>query len=343
MTSDQNSKSAELIAFVEDVQKGASTDLTAKNHTKKTFKLQHNQVFSILPVAGPLSTDDSISGFDVCVVYINGALQCLSGDLAGKRWESTPAEIFKNDTIPGVVDYTTIITLEQARKTVLKSREDAVGAIAEASAGSGSDNQSLLVMTTSFVNTTGTRKLTFRVCALPQRTTDAIGTLQKGPQVILAERLARPTVGDSEARSHYWMHASSSKIFRMEAGYVSIYDLSDTLPKLVETIGSKDTRFETCLPLTQTTLLAANDVNCCVFDTTYASIRAELDLKEDNIAEGKKRKQADDSVSLKQSTFVSYWSEIGLAIAVRHGALIGMQVNFNTTGRKRVKDRKSVV
>jgi len=343
VTSDQNSKTAELIAFVEDVQKGSSADLTAKNHTKKTFKLQHNKVFSILPIAAPRSNDDSLSGFDVCVVYTSGALQCLSGDLAGKRWESTSAEVFKNDTVEGIVDYATIITLDQARKTILKSREDALGAITQASAGASSDNQPLLILATSFVNATGTRKLTFRVCALPQRTADAIGTLQRGPQVILAERLARSSLGESEARSRYWLHASSSKIFRMEAGYVSIYDLSDTLPKLVETIGTKDTRYETCLPLTQTSLLAANDANCCVFDTTYASIQAELGLKEDDLAESKKRKQADDSVSLKQSTFVSYWSEIGLAIAVRHGSLIGMQVNFNTTGRKRAKTSRSLL
>lgn len=343
MTSDQNSKTAELIAFVEDVQKGSSTDVTPKNHIKKTWKLQHNTVFSILPVAAPRNTDDSLSGFDICVVYTNGALECLSGDLVGKRWESTPAEIFKNDTVESVVDYATVIPLDQARKTILKNREDALGSVTEAFTGASPNNHPLLVLATSFANATGTRKLTFRVCALPQRTADAIDTLQRGPQVILAERLARSALGNSEARSRYWLHVSSGKIFRMCAGYVSIYDLSDTLPKLVETIGSEDTRFDTCLPLTQTSLLAANDTSCRVFDTTYTSIQAELGLKEDNLAESKKRKQTHDSVSLKQSSFVSYWSEIGLAIAMRHGALIGMQVNFSTTGRKRVKTSRSLL
>jgi len=332
-------KTAELVIFIEDVQKSSSIDLTAKNHTKRTFKLQEAKIFSILPLAAPSSTGNSTPGFDICVVYSSGALTCISGDLAEKRWESTAADVFKNDAIQGVVDYATIITLDQARKTILKSREDAIAAIVDASAGVNADNQPILVLATSVEK----RKLTLRMCALPQRTADAISMLQREPQEILAERLVRSPTGEADARSSYWLHTPSNRIFRMESGFVSIYDLSGTLPKLVETIGARDTRYETCMPLTQTAMLAANHTHCLVLDTTYASVQAELRLKEDEPTENKKRKQADDSVSLKQSAFVSYWSEIGLAIAVRHGSLIGIQLNFNTTGRKRVKASRSLL
>ena len=115
VTTSQSSKNAELVVFVEDVQKSSSTDLSAKNHTKRTFKLQQAQIFSILPLAAPQGNEDSLSGFDICVVYTSGALECISGDLAEKRWESTSSDVFKNDAAQGVVDLSLIHISEPTR------------------------------------------------------------------------------------------------------------------------------------------------------------------------------------------------------------------------------------
>lgn len=339
VTSEPSGRKAELICFVEEAQKSSALDTSGGIQDKRSFELDsRGSVASLLALTVDSESAETSSALDICVVYTSGETQCISGDLTSQRWQ-TAADNKAN------VEYAAVFDLDTARKGLLKSREDATAILESTNDTNASKSRTLLavidVSAQSGSNAQPLRRL--KVYALPPRSKDLISSIQRGPQEILSYFLpASSGVSSSTAKAEYMLQASSGRLQQLSSGVITSYDLSGTLPRIASVIPpQRESGYQSFTRLSPTTVLASEANLCGIYDIMYTSVQARLTLESEPGPSGKHGKGK--STIQDPLRFVSYFSEIGLAVAVRGSNLVGMQVNNASASRKRARTRAGLL
>lgn len=333
------------MSFVEEVS-ADSSDVSTESQVKTSYALEEKKtVFAMYALASHSDNQDLGSALDLCIIYQDGSVDLIDGDVATKRWTADAAEAIAlaqgaSTESLGRVEYATVTDVEKARKGLLKGREDALAVVV---ASSTTDDQSalnipLLVLTTA---TESSRHV--RIFALPSRSKDLVTSIHPGLRHLLSYELptshsAAATPSDAATFS---LHASSGKLQQLHQGAVTTYDLSGTTPVVLSTLTPRSQPYTSFVRVSPALLMASDTSLCAIYDTKYTSLQGQLPLISEPVESPGKRKRAEpESTALD---FVTFFADLSLAVAISKNTLIGIQVNPSAPSYKKSKSGTSLL
>lgn len=343
--SDKSGKNVDVVCFTEETLSETS-DLSADQQLKSTYSLQkpESAVFSIHALPSHSDNEELASALDLGIVYHDGSVECLAGDLSLRRWraDTSHALALGQGTVaetPIKVEHATVTDVSTARRGILKNREDALALIGDASTET---NTQLLVLVTS---PTSDYTKHFHVLALPSTSKDRLSSAHHGLRHLLTYYLpASGTGAVASARSDYLLQTSGGKLHQLSSGTVITYDLTGTVPRELSRLQPRNSAYSSFVRISPALLLAADSASCGLYDTKYSSVQALLPLGPDSVEmTGGKRKTVEAPSSVNSLDFISYFSDLGLAVALTGNAIVGLQVNIAAPASKKSKMNPSLL
>lgn len=296
-------------------------------------------MFAIYALASHSDNKDLASALDLCVVYTDGSVDSLSGDLGTKRWDADAAQAVAlaqgaSSQAFGQIEYATVTDVEKARKGLLKSREDALAVVlgSDVTANSAALNIPLLVLSTL---SEGARYL--RIFALPSRSKDLISSVHPALRHLLSHELPKSNSSATLSESAtFSLHASSGRLQQLLDGVLTTFDLSGTVPSVMSQLSNPTRPYNTFVRVSPALVMAADSTVCGVYDTKYSSLQGQLPLSGETVenSPGKRKRAEGESTVLD---FVAFFSDLGLAIAISKNNLVGLQVNVSAPVYKKSK------
>lgn len=345
--SNDSERKTEIVSFVEEAQSDSS-DLPTDSQQKATYSLSKKNVYAIYALASHSDNKDLASALDICVIYEDGLVDSLSGDLATKRWDADAVQAIALGqgaaaTPFGRVEYATVTDVEKARKGLLKSREDALAVIMGSSL-TAADDSAALNIPLLVLATTDEASHHIHIFALPSRSKDLIVSLHSGLRHLLTHRLPNTeAASDASPSDHakFSLHASTGKLQQLCNGSITTFDLSQTVPHVLSTLTPRNQPYTSFVRLSPALLLASDSTVCAMYDVKYTSLQGQLPLTTESVDSPGKRKRAE--VEPTTLDFVSFYSDLGLAVAISKNTLIGVQVNTSAPAYKKSKSGTSLL
>ncbi|KAI4722151.1 hypothetical protein E4T48_01457 [Aureobasidium sp. EXF-10727] len=337
-------KKTEVICFTEDTI-ADSTDLSADLQVKTSYQLptSTSTVFAINALASHSDNETLGLALDIAVTYSDGSVECIAGDLQQKRWDADAARAIvmaESDAEPSSVkvEYATVTDVTSARKGLLKSREDALALLGgTVSLDNSTDlNTPLLAMVT--VDDQNTRR--FNLFSLPSRSKDMITSAHQGLRYLFSYDL--PTIPSSD-KATFSLQSSAGKLHQLLSGIITTYDLSGTVPRLLSVLTPHTESHQSFVRISAALVLVAESTSCAIYDTKYNSLQAALSLESDPLeTAGDKRKRTEGATE-GSLDFVTFFSDLGMAVAISGNALVGLQINLSATAYKKSKANTSLL
>lgn len=302
---------ARLLSISENLGKPMEKEDSPRVPSKKEKKLANGRIAGLEIVASGNSTD--LGEQSVVVSYIDGRIECVSGDLSGSRWDYSSEG--------GVeVEYATIVDFEAARKGLLKGREDIL-AILEPVSGEGSGSAAPPMLFQVIRNNDSRR---IRLFALRNATGQLLQGVRNPLQELLIYELPSRHASASEA-SQYEMHAASGMLYQRLGTRLTVYDLSGTLPKTSFELGRKGPpRVTSFTRLSSATLLAVSQDKLAVYETRYGSQLSSLAYPQ-RTASQTAQSSSDGSVE-SSLAIITQFSDLGVVVAFSGRSLVAFQV-----------------
>ncbi|KAH0345163.1 hypothetical protein KCU81_g4478, partial [Aureobasidium melanogenum] len=338
-------KKTEVICFTEDTI-ADSTDLSADQQVKTSYQLPSSTstVFAINALASHSDNETLGLALDIAVTYADGSVECIAGDLQEKRWDADAARaiaLAESDAAPSSVkvEYATVTDVTSARKGLLKSREDALALVGGAvSLDSSTDiNMPLLAMVT--VDDQNTRR--FNLFSLPSRSKDMITSAHQGLRYLFSYELPAPS--SSSDKATFSLQSSAGKLHQLLSGIITTYDLSGTNPSVLSTLTPHTQAHQSFVRISAALVLAAESTSCAIYDTKYNSLQAALSLESDFLESAGDKRKRTDGASGASLNFVTFFSDLSMAVAISGNALVGVQINLSATAYKKSKANTSLL
>jgi hypothetical protein len=337
-------KKTEVICFTEDTI-ADSTDLSADQQVKTSYQLPTtaSTVFAINALASHSDNETLGLALDIAVTYVDGSVECIAGDLQQKRWDADAARAIamaESDATPSSVkvEYATITDVTSARKGLLKSREDALALVGGAVSLDNSSDLNVPLLALVTVDDQNTRR--FNLFSLPSRSKDMITSAHQGLRYLFNHEL--PAAPSSD-KATFSLQSSAGKLHQLLSGIITTYDLSGTVPHLLSVLTPHTHAHQSFVRISAALVLAAESASCAIYDTKYSSLQAALSLESDPLeSAGDKRKRTDGATE-GSLDFVTFFSDLGLAVAISGNALVGLQINLSATAYKKSKANTSLL
>jgi hypothetical protein len=337
-------KKTEVICFTEDTI-ADSTDLSADQQVKTSYQLPTtaSTVFAINALASHSDNETLGLALDIAVTYIDGSVECIAGDLQQKRWDADAARAIamtESDAAPTSVkvEHATVTDVTSARKGLLKSREDALALIGGAVSLDNSSDLNVPLLALVTVDDQNTRR--FNLFSLPSRSKDMITSAHQGLRYLFSYEL--PATPSSD-KATFSLQSSAGKLHQLLSGIITTYDLSGTVPRLLSVLTPHTHAHQSFVRISAALVLAAESTSCAIYDTKYSSLQAALSLESDPLeSAGDKRKRTDGATE-GSLDFVTFFSDLGLAVAISGNALVGLQINLSATAYKKSKANTSLL
>jgi hypothetical protein len=337
-------KKTEVICFTEDTI-ADSTDLSADQQVKTSYQLPTtaSTVFAINALASHSDNETLGLALDIAVTYIDGSVECIAGDLQQKRWDADAARAIamtESDAAPTSVkvEYATVTDVTSARKGLLKSREDALALVGGAVSLDNSSDLNVPLLALVTVDDQNTRR--FNLFSLPSRSKDMITSAHQGLRYLFSYEL--PATPSSD-KATFSLQSSAGKLHQLLSGIITTYDLSGTVPRLLSVLTPHTHAHQSFVRISAALVLAAESTSCAIYDTKYSSLQAALSLESDPLeSAGDKRKRTDGATE-GSLDFVTFFSDLGLAVAISGNALVGLQINLSATAYKKSKANTSLL
>lgn len=337
-------KKTEVLCFTEDTI-ADSADLSADQQVRTTYQLPAS-TSSVLAVHALASHSDNETlglALDIAVTYQDGSVECISGDLQQKRWDADATQaiaVTESDAAPSSfkVELAVVTDLTSARKGLLKSREDALALIG--ATVSLDDAVDVNVPILALVTVDDQHIHRFNLFSLPSRSKDLITSAHQGLRHLFSYDL--PSSSSSE-KATFSLQSSAGKLHQLQSGIITTYDLSGTVPRLLSTLTPHTQAHQSFVRISAALVLAAESSSCAIYDTKYSSLQAALSLQDDPLeSAGEKRKRIEGATQ-GSLDFVTFFSDLGLAVAISGNALVGLQINLSATAYKKSKANTSLL
>lgn len=337
-------KKTEVLCFTEDTI-ADSADLSADQQVRTTYQLPAS-TSSVLAVHALASHSDNETlglALDIAVTYQDGSVECISGDLQQKRWDADATQaiaVTESDAAPSSfkVELAVVTDLTSARKGLLKSREDALALIG--ATVSLDDAVDVNVPILALVTVDDQHIHRFNLFSLPSRSKDLITSAHQGLRHLFSYDL--PSSSSSE-KATFSLQSSAGKLHQLQSGVITTYDLSGTVPRLLSTLTPHTQAHQSFVRISAALVLAAESSSCAIYDTKYSSLQAALSLQDDPLeSAGEKRKRIEGATQ-GSLDFVTFFSDLGLAVAISGNALVGLQINLSATAYKKSKANTSLL
>ena len=265
-------------------------------------------------------------------VQEDGLVSCFSKDLSAQEWSThVTHRSSENDPVLAVqVEHAAILSVQQAKKTLLKNRDDILATlsaapedldgsllviIARSSKGGDADGKSVLMLRVFSIKPTISLANTF---SSPSRE-----RLHEMTFAILPE----PTHLSSQ-KSTFTFHPVFGSLSQRFEGNFALYDLNELAPRLVHDIRLAD-ETSSCLQLSPGLFACSSGTSLSIIDVPYWSLQAEYDMTETiqalNPAQTPK-KHRDLPVHLR---LLTYFAPLDIVVALDGRKVVAIQLSTN--------------
>ena len=276
-----------------------------------------------------LDTFEAASGNKLLALHEDGTVTIYSSGLEIEEWHSSinagPSNLGAMPTIQAAAT----LSLQQARETILRSREDVLAALWPDK--DAADRSLLLVITRSPTKDANCRAGTLELQIFHIRTADsdksdlALGTREK-LQMLATLAMPEPSLFNSK-NTQITMHTSSGTVYQDTEGVLAVYDLTGSVPRLVHTLVRNDAF--SFLRLSPELVASSKGTSLSIMDLRYGSLQAEATLTLDHEANItlKSRKSEDESTTTKSLRLLSYFAPLDVVVALDRRKLLAVQLS----------------
>ena len=265
-------------------------------------------------------------------IHTNGELRCFSRDLQVEEWKT------KVDSESGgfIVEFATVISLEEAQQSLLKNREDILALL-----GDFADvkNIPIMLLVTRLAQE-GSKEdataLNFRIIQVGTSTGARIPIFELASFIL-------PDMDDLRSDdSKYSWHGASGSLLQNSSTALSVHDLTGLVPRLRYHLKSKDDEFASCLRLSPSTIALTCEGSFSIMDMQYHSLQARCHLEPSPQRMLKAEKNESRRNTRNDCRLTSYFPRLDLVTALRGRELIVIQLSSlkqpDSGSRKRKRD-----
>jgi hypothetical protein len=265
---------------------------------------------------------------DLLVVKESGEIQCYDGTTLLEKWASPSSALVRDSSTAFgefKVEFAHLTNAHSAGQGILRGRQDVFALFPQEVAEDGLNPEVLVLITKSKDTTTRT----LHIVSLPRRLVMKQNSLKHSVDSLLAARIpsntAPETLNDS---SSFSIQVSAGILQQLEDDVLTTFDLSDTLPKIQSTLVSVSA--QSFLRLSSTAIMVSSKDSINVYNPKYQSILATTELEPGSNNDSLKRKRdASENinrVAINSCKFVTYFSKVGVAVAISNNNLVAIQV-----------------
>ena len=293
-----------------------------------------------------LDTFETESGIKLVALHKDGYVTTYSNDLKTEEWHTTINSDTSNLASVSAIQAAAILSVQQARRTVLRSREDVLASLGPDE--DAVDRSLLLVVTrppaTNTSNSAGPLEL--RIFHISFSDSDksefALGTGQR-LQRLATFAMPEPSEFVSK-KARITMHAASGTVYQDAGSALAVYDLTGTVPRLVHTVVLDDV--SSYLRVSPELVAFSRGSSLSVIDITYGSIQDEGVLTLDHEAQvtQKSKKLKDIPTTNQNVRLLSYFAPLGVVVAFDGRRLFAVQLSTTQeAGGSRKRKREGLL
>jgi hypothetical protein len=279
---------------------------------------------------------------NLILVKGDGEIQCLDGQDLGLKWTSPAAAISKNSSAPDVqnhkIELVSFTDAHTASKGLLKGQQDAFSIFSEEIDVDGF-NPTLLVVISSPIHAT-IHDRTLHVLALPRAGGDLATSQIHSAQALFSVTIPwlHSQLPAKFGELQYDIHVSSGLLYELAGRTLTIYDLTDGTPKIKSQLNIDNV--SSFLRLSNTSLMAATNEAVDIYNPTFHSIQASVDLESIQVETVSRKRKLDDEEtdgSSKSCKLVAYSPKHNLVHAILGNQLIAFPIEArkDVPGRRR--------
>ena len=273
-------------------------------------------------------------------------VKCYSKGLDTEEWHSSiHAGASDLVSIPPI-QAAAIVSVQQARRTVLRCREDILATLGPDEDAVG--RSLLLVMTRSPTKDSNSSSGTLELRVFHVRIANldnkglALGT---GQMLQSLATLAMPEPSHFlSKKSRVTMHTASGTIYQDAEGALAVYDLTGSVPHLVHTVVQTDGF--SYLRLSSELVASSRGAYLSVVDLPYSSLQAEgtLNLSPEAKVTWKSKRSSHEPATTENVRLLSYFAPLDVVIALNGRKLLGVQLFSNQkVGGSRKRKREGLL
>ena len=304
---------------------------------------------SLSKEAAPVSYLDTLetgSGNKLIALHKDGSITGYSNDLKTEEWRSSIDREVSNLASAPVIQAAAILSVQQARKSVLKNREDILAMLGPDR--DGLDHNLLVVMSRPPAKDANKNagELSLRIYPIRfarldkgEFTSDMAQKLQ--PLVILA--LPEPSNFHSK-KSRITMHTASGTVYQDAEGALAVYDLNGSVPRLVHTVVRNGAL--SYLRVSPDMVASSRGTSVSLIDLTYDSLQDQGTLTMDHEAKvAQKSESPTDKPTITEDVqLLSYFAPLGVMVALDGRKLLAIQLFMTEqVGESRKRKREGLL
>ena len=276
-------------------------------------------------------------------VHQDGLVSCFSKDLSTQEW-STHITYRSPEGDPGLavqVEHAAILSVQQAKKTLFKDRDDILATLNAAS--EDLDDSLLVIIARSSIegDADGKSSLLLRVFSIKPAISPA-NILSDASRERLHELtsaiLPEPTHLSSQ-KSTFMFYPGFGSLHQSCESNFAVYDLNELAPRLVHEIRLADDT-SSCLQLSPGLFACSSGTSLSIIDLPYWSLQAERDMTETVQALNSTqtpKKHRDLPVRLR---LLRYFAPLDIVVALDGRKLVAIQLSTNLSQPAGSRKRK---
>lgn len=276
------------------------------------------------------------SASELLAVHGDGNVTCYSQDLRSEQW-STQSCLSQQSAPISRVENAVVVSLQQARRTILRSREDILASLSD---GREEADGSLLLLTTRSTPNeghSGHGTLSLQILYVDSRNMEArkvpMSALRKARELISLS-IPEPQ-GFPSLSAEFFLHTATGTMYHSAGGKLAVYDFTGSIPRLAHELDlGQDSRCS-YLRLSSNLLACSSANHLFVVDLPYCSLQEQIDLKE--IREIDKWGEETSKAALK---LVSFHATLDLVIAIDGRKLLAFRLSATSSHSAGARKRR---
>ena len=289
---------------------------------------------------------------NLLVIHQDGQIRVVPGDLKQEmKNEAVSQNINGPPEQPVCVEYVSLMGIQQAKKALLKGREDVLQAIqspdniAQVHGSSGLSLLALIVRSNHDRTTDKSNGVALRIFAVRPTAAQTMIFPVSGKSSVLNELISIPIpelqISNADPPS-YTLHAPSGTLYQHASAKLRLYNASGLVLRHVHDISLSNRDVYSHLRLTSNTMLVVGEETLDIVDATYGSLQAQVSLSplgKGRRRSGKFKKQGPTRNDDTRTHLLSYFAPLGMVVALQNHRLIAFQISpqssLESTSRKR--------
>ncbi|PLB37047.1 uncharacterized protein BDW47DRAFT_132431 [Aspergillus candidus] len=301
------------------VEEGGAPGSTAPTITSSSFDVKDSKSPTMFVGIVPTAAGEKEDPFDILAVHKDGRVRRLAADLGSQRWSIQHSAIAKQAaTHP--VQASFLVEFDDAKRSLLKRRQDLASLAMGDLVGSGVDEPMVLLLVTHPAGAAQMKLGDVQVhmfsvpTAVPSQ-----GSLDESQKL---RHLLTASLPDVEGLSPLgsegpdWdFHAGSAGLnLSFAKGFVN-FDISQYTPTVTTKFILEDEEFSSLMRLSPQSVIGAGKSTIAIYDTQYQSIQRSISTDD--------LRSADSG----RTTFIGYYAKLGIAVATRGNTLLAFDLS----------------